>query len=400
MLILAPFVLALGALSPNESRAIELVGMLPDGSVLYIDDSRLLARLDPHSGEELDRPSLDTGVLFDVSLHPLGARLAWIDAGQHLTLSDLDGGNQIGPFKVPGTEMGAANRVDWTHDGSYLVTWVHGRAGSDTGALRSSGYPVRIWTPECELVWEGPSVRDFDLHPERREFCLCAADRSGTTLWVGWPEEAGGECVDVVPLDGAVLAAAFSPDGARIAVTGSRLAADRAGRKSYQPWLWTIEAATRELQFENRITGVDPMGLMSRCECVEWSPDGRWLGVSLGKGHAPGILSATDGSTQRSGNFRGGRMNESFPVVWTRSGSLLSFWPTALFLNPDPKVAAVELPWMTRTDALSIEGTDEVLLVVVRIGRSEGIARVDTGTGTLVWARPDDVPGPEKERDW
>lgn len=382
----APALLALFA--PVAAAQMEVVGQALDGTVLILQRDGRLARVEPGSGELLGFADDGVRTWVEVELDPTGTRVAGIDASRNLVIWSLFGGEVQQGGVVPGERW---DRIRWTADGCHLVTWSEGLVASDNAVARQDATRARVWSAAGALVWEGPPASDVDVHPVRNELCISAVDAENVQIHLGWPEAAGGLGVAVVPLDGYVHSAAYSPDGSRVAATGTRPGPGGSSQSRHTSHLWILDATDYTLEVDRTITDVDPGEIMSRGECIRWSPDGRWLGVALGKGHAPGILDATDGRLRRSGGFRGGRFHESFPVAWLANGKLLSTWPSALFLDPDPKVPNWELPWMTRTDSLVLAGTNDIVCVALRLGHPEAVVRVDGATGAVRWSVPKGV---------
>ncbi len=106
------------------------------------------------------------------------------------------------------------------------------------------------------------------------------------------------------PLLGATSYLAFSPDGERLAV---------AGHKSQ---LWILRVKDGSVQSKTMILGL--LGLPRlRAYSMDWSPNGKWLGVLAGEGIDPFILDGTDGTILWEGGPCGGQMGCVFECAWT-----------------------------------------------------------------------------------
>ncbi|MCP3919092.1 MAG: WD40 repeat domain-containing protein [bacterium] len=62
---------------------------------------------------------------------------------------------------------------------------------------------------------------------------------------------------------------------------------------------WIVDVATGKVRLDRALDVRDPFQEFRFPTCMRWSPDGRWLGMSLGKGLIP---SSRVRATRRSGN--------------------------------------------------------------------------------------------------
>ncbi|MEL6903899.1 MAG: WD40 repeat domain-containing protein [Planctomycetota bacterium] len=365
------------------------VDVLPDGSLLVLTAEAGAVRLDANTGARVApfAPTLEGAVRAE--LDPLRSAVA---------IGRLDGTVTIWPLSsadgaalLDGTDpdvrarraraavtLGTADsegrsypNLTWTHDGEHLVTW---QRSFFHGAVTS---PVQVWTRTGDLLWQGPPATDVAVHPLENELALTVG--GSKELRFGWPDGRGGG-VERFELPGPCTTVSFHPDGSRLAVGGS--ATDASEQR--KPWVWIVDPHTRSTLQRFLVRGVDPMEIKQRTDCVRWSSDGRWLGVTLGKGNAVGILHASSGIARWSGNYRGGRMQEVFDATWLPGLRLLSNWPTGLIGDPDSQ-QSVALPWMTYSLAAGIPGTDHAVLIALPMDDAPFLARVSTRTGEIVW---------------
>lgn len=336
--------------------------------------------VDPASGETLEVfAEAPTGMLYG-AVNPAGTALAtWPhDGAVWIRPWSADAKDSAAEVRLPLPEHDhwGTQRCRWSHDGAHLITWFaeffHTEPTINT----------QLWSRSGELLWTGPPVSQVDLHPARN---LLAAVGPGFLL-TGWPAEDGKRGITRTSLPGAHGAAQFSPDGQRTAVGGTGPAGTdqtydpKRGAKS--PWLWILDAESREVQLTTAVKGVDLMGVKKWLNRLRWSPDGSLLGVSLGKGHAVGAISAADGSVVWTGDFQGGRMWEVFDVGWTDTGRLQTGFGDTRLIDPrDPK-GAIHIGQFVDARVVNLDGTDDV---IVFLGLT--IARLDPVTGERRWER-------------
>ena len=404
--IAAQLILALSAApappeAPQGERILD-VDLLPDGSVLVIHagDGRM-TRHDAATGAELD-PFLtaeDLAGARSATVHEGTSTIAWFGLDDVVRIQALEGGlpaegSEPATFPLAGpVRLGFWPRIEWTHDGQHLVTW------GDPFFFASSNEPIRVWTREGENVWEGGAAQDLELHPTRN--VIFAATSAG--LLRGWPEEEGDarrhpaadgaspsesppSGFHLVDLGAPVGAVGVSPDGTEIAVGLSRERDESPRLRA--PHVLVRAAADGSALREASVRWIDRMGIKERVECLEYSPDGAFIGVSIGKGTAVGAVHADSLDIAWTGDFRGGRMNESFDVSWTGTGHLVSPWPVGWIADPrvedDP---LVELLWMFPEDTVTPPGAKEVIGIARLRGRDH-LVRIDPATGDVLWAVP------------
>ena len=194
--------------------------------------------------------------------------------------------------------------IQWSHDGRYLLTH------------RPHG--VQWWSQEGKLLREfGPSTGVLFSPVEN-----VAAIHSGDKLSLVRLDQ---EPI-VVECNSSVGAMDFSPDGKRIAVggKGSRLR--------------IIEVATGRVLLSRAVDKVDTIFVRPPSAFyfndLRWSPDGKWIGISLGKGCLPAILSAETGVVEKAIPFSGGRMHEPFECSWTPDNRLVVGMGTTSVTDP------------------------------------------------------------------
>lgn len=369
--------LALTLLGPAPGPAapdVQDLDLLPDGSLLVVTTESVALRLDAATGEELGPFDALSEPVDQVWLGPVSGALAWLAPGRRLHLrTSLDSEPISFEYPSPTEDPEAWVRLalEWSHDATHVVT------SGDAFFLADPVAPPRIWTAAGDLVWTGPPAREVDVHPRRNELCAVFADG----LAVGWPAEGPDPRLARIELDGVVLTAQYAPDGRSIAVGGRRVGEDGRGTAL----LWVLDAESREVRYEREVRGVDPMGLKDWLQCVRWSPDGAHLGISLGKGFAPGILRASDGELVWSGGFRGGRMWELFDVSWTGAGQLVCWWPKTSIVGPGAEGAALELDGTLAPRLLvGLPGGDEIVFRTDTSPRQ--LVRIDPRTGDERWS--------------
>ena len=310
----------------------------------------------------------------DLHIWPLKAGLDGADDAVKQRRSELEVVLDLAPMEGWG-----ASTFKWTHDGRFLVTWAQPFFhATPTGK-------VQLWKQTGELVWTGPVVSDVDVDANRNRIC---AVRAGEVL-VGWPLDEEGELkahgMRTMELQGAMDTIAFDPDGMTIAVGGTgEVSADQglkwSGHRDF-PWLWLLNAQSGDIQLSTHVKGIDRyFESKTYLSDVTWSPDGNMIGVSLGKGHAVGVLSAGDGSVIWTGDHQGGRMNEIFDTGWTDGGILLTGWGSTRLVNPRKPKDPVRLERIARATLLDLAGTDDILVLY-----GWKIARLNPITGELHW---------------
>lgn len=386
----APLLLALAATAAPDGERIQDVDLLPDGSVLVIHAGEgTMARHDAETGAALD-PFLEAeggAGARSACVHAGTSTVAWHGRDDVVRIQRVEGGRPAEDaepitFALPGpARLGFTPRIEWTHDGQHLVTW------GDPFFFASSRVPIQVWTRDGEKVWEGPAAQDLELHPKRD--VLYAATTAG--LLMGWPGGAAepgdpGSGVRLVDLGAPVGAVGVSPDGTEVAVGLSREREE--SPRLHAPHVLVLDAADGSPLREGSVRRIDRMGIKERVECLEYSPDGAFIGVSIGKGTAVGAVRADSLEIAWTGDFRGGRMNESFDVAWTGTGHLVSPWPVGWIADPrDGEEPLVELLWMFAEDTVTPPGAKEVIGIARLRGRDH-LVRIDPANGDLVWAVP------------
>ena len=177
--------------------------------------------------------------------------------------------------------------IQWSHDGAYLLTH------------RPHG--VQWWSRKGKLLQEfGPATGALFSPVDN-----VAAIHSGNKLSL---VRLGQEPIEV-ECDSPLGSMDFSPDGQKIAV---------GGRKSQ---LRIIEVRTGTILLSRDVERVDmviyghPKGY--DFGDLRWSPNGKWIGISLGRGCIPAVLSAITGDAVKRMNPQGGRMGEPYECSWT-----------------------------------------------------------------------------------
>ncbi|MEM6672104.1 MAG: WD40 repeat domain-containing protein [Planctomycetota bacterium] len=320
MLLLAlPHLLAATLLPPpsiagaDPPGAITCAALLDERTLLLGRTDGLIVPVDPRTGERIGRDPFarHTSAIAELAVDHTGEFVAAASAGGEVALWSVRverAGGAIGypgPFASPTAEITPtpkpwheAVELEWTHDGSHLVTWsydwLHGESPTT----------VQVWTREGELVWTGPRARQVDVHPTERRLAAVVED----AVLLGWP----GKDLRTIELSGAYDSVEFSPDGASLAVGGRDFA------------LWILDCASGDVAKTRRIVEADPMQLHGFVQRVRWSPDGQHIGVVVAKGLIPAILDAETLETIVAPGLLGGRMWYVFDVAWTPLGCLLT----------------------------------------------------------------------------
>lgn len=232
----------------------------------------------------------------------------------------------------------------WSSTGSHLMT----RSGE-----------VKLWNRAGELVWTGPRARAAAVSPVADLLAVLGEDE----VWIGWPRDEG----TTLRVVGATELA-FSPDGKRLAIGGMGC------------HLWVHDLETGETLFDRTLDVRDPFQVTKFAADMHWSPDGRWLGIMLGKGVLPVVVDPTDGRLVWSGGFQGGRMDAVFPVAWTPDNRLVYGWDETYLIEPRSGRQRT-LAQDERHRFLAIG--DEALVFITR----DGLERIDLVTLGRDWSR-------------
>jgi WD40 repeat protein len=293
-----------GAFSPDGSRILT-VDALADGGEVRLSDS------------ELRNPrSLGSGAGFAV-FSPDGTRIAFSNqGGAAIVSSDGDGPvvqlDSPIPFHLElnrdSSSLVASSTSDarlYASDGSRPPTILRHRGDQTMGFFSHDGARVltiensaRIWKvsdPPGVRSVSGPRGRPLAVSPDGS--LLFTASPDGTAILSSTDAEAARERARASGPD--IVAAAFSPDGKRVAIAhvGGGLR------------LW-------------KTTDAAPVTLPVRLEAhrLALSPDGRWL--AAGRRNGVTII-ATDGSTEAALALA--------PAAWVdRQG-----WPSSISFSPD-----------------------------------------------------------------
>ena len=248
--------------------------------------------------------------------------------------------------------------IQWSYDGAYLLTH------------RPHG--VQWWSREGKLLKEfGPATGAVFSPTEN-----LAAIHSGTILTLSW---IGQEPLEV-GCDSPWGAMDFSPDGRKIAVGGS-------GSQ-----LNIVDASTGNILLAKTVDNLDWIFRNAAAGIyftdLSWSPNGKWIGATAGKGCFPAVLSARTGTVVTGIGFQGQVMDMPFRCDWTPDNRMIAGRFHTVVLDPlgDRK----EEKWPAgyyQIFALD-HGKRAVLLTA---GTAESIdhkrmACYDLETGEMVWS--------------
>jgi len=343
------------------------VALLPDGAVLVGLGDGYIQVLDVAKGLPGEIFAQHAAPLVRLAVDPRGELVAAVASDGRVALwrvrapegtrrAGLYPGQYVDPAAVlrptPDPWIGVV-QLEWSADGSHLATW------SFDGLHGPSPTTLQLWTREGELVWTGPHARLVDLHPTRRRLAAVEED----ALLLGWP----GEDLRRIELEGAHDAVEFSPDGARVAVGG-------------RDHVWLLDAETGAVLHERSATGLDPFGVAVWILRLRWSPDGKRLGVVVGKGLYPAILDGQDLSTVWAGGLFGARMWSIFDVTWTPAGELVTGFGAVCAVNPATGELRKLIDKAEWRRWVPLPGSSEVLLLA-----GDTLRRFDPATGESRW---------------
>ncbi len=308
------------------------VARLPGGDLLVARSDGFIVAVDPATGEPSTRGAARAARLYpdvfathptavyDLVLDPSGKLVAATSLAGRVSLwrvkTDHNGAfGYPGRYRDPEVVLNArpqiwrgSSGVAWSHDGEHLLTWT-----SPSRPERTGRTAMQLWSRAGEVVWTGPHVRWAAISPTLDLMAFVGHD--GVHLF--WP----GEHDTILRLEGACHAA-FSPDGSRLAVGGMG------------SHLWIIDVDSAGVLLDAALDVGDPFQENKFPTCMRWSPDGKWLGMTLGKGLIPVVIDPLDGRTVWSGGFHGGRMWAVFPVAWTPDNRLFYSWDGTYLVEP------------------------------------------------------------------
>ncbi|MEM9382244.1 MAG: WD40 repeat domain-containing protein [Planctomycetota bacterium] len=351
-------------------------------AALLDEDTLLLGRtdgwivpVDPKTGKDEDHVPFarHTSAIAGLAIDPAGELVAAASEGgvvalwpiqvEHESWARRAGlvGAYPGRFTSPTVEITPtpkpwhdAVELEWTHDGSHLVTWSYHQ---DHGASPTT---VQVWTREGELVWTGPHARQVDVHPTELRLAAVVED----AVLLGWL----GEGLQIIELEGAYDCVEFSPDGSTLAVGGSECRA------------WLLDAKMGAVKQSDTIDLQVVFGRYT--QRLRWSPDGRRIAVVMAKVLHAGVLSASDLTVAWRSGLLGGRMWSVFDVTWTPLGSLVTGFQGTWIVDPATDRRTTldgDQEWQ---DLVSVGDSEEFVLV------AGGVARRFNAEGTEVrWKR-------------
>jgi hypothetical protein len=270
----------------------------------------------------------------------------------------------------PGDELwDVAVEVAWSHDGAHLLTFA-------PNMLQGAPYaPAELFDRAGTRVFRADDARYAALSPTEP---LLAVLRENE-LQLTWP---GGRDQRIA-LEGARDALGFSPDGKRVVVGGRD---DR---------LWILDAATGDVRLASRIGLIERDLLFApNITRLRWSPDGAWIGASVGKGcHIVGIDPA-DGKLVWHSGLLGARMYLVFDVDWSADSSLLFYGfgyarctAARTFRDKDTLTSVLPLGEVVGVASTSEPAPNTATIVASRTG----VARVRHEGAVVEWSWADDV---------
>ncbi|MEM9380924.1 MAG: hypothetical protein AAGB93_13305 [Planctomycetota bacterium] len=359
----------------------------PRGDLLVLLATGRVEFLDAGSGASLATLRPDGAAHGGVAVSRDFSRIALRDADDRVRVVPLGLEGTTDPAGIDWTERRpdvafVAHRSDrwspsvlqWTGDGEHLVTW------GEQSYHQPPTTPPQIWTADGELVWTGPAACDASLHATEDRLAFVRADE----VSIGWP----GSGFESIELPGAFGGIEHDPSGERIAVGGrSAVIGGEEGhglldRHTGRPTLRILDGGTGRVTLEVDLSEVGVLGLANWLHRLSWSPDGRHVGVSVGKGHNPGVASIEDGSIVLQVPSGSGQMWRTFPVGWAGNDLFLpGAWIDGLVPIDAPE-ERVEGFLCGGAKGLALRGSSHVLLLL-----DDGLARFDPAAREVVWKR-------------
>lgn len=359
----------------------------PRGDLLVLLATGRVEFLDAASGASLATLRPDGAAHGGIAVARDFSRIALRDAEDNVRILPLGLDETTDPAGIDWTERRpdvafVAHRSDrwspsvlqWTGDGEHLVIW------GEQSYHQEPTTPPQVWTAGGELVWTGPKACDAALHPEVNRLAFVRVNE----VSLGWPVT-GFETVDV---PGAFGTIEYDPCGERLAVGGRNMRIDQErglglkDRFTGAPQLRVLDGETGRVTLDVDVSDVDIPGLTSWLHRLSWSPDGRHIGISAGKGHKPGVVSSKDGSVVLRVECVYGQMWKTFPVGWAGSDLFLpGAWLEGL-VPVDAPEERIEGFLCGGATGVALRGSTDILLLL-----DDGLARFDPATRKVVWKR-------------
>ncbi|MEM6675720.1 MAG: hypothetical protein AAF726_22915 [Planctomycetota bacterium] len=362
---------------------------VPHGELLVVFDSGRIEFIDVTSGASLATVRPDGAAVNGAAVSADFEHIAIRDANDRVRILRLGLDETTDPAQIDWVARrsdvefdgrncgyGCCVAMQWTADGKHLVTW------GDHWNHRAPVIGPQIWSPDGELEWTGPAAFDVDVHPAENRIAFVRSNE----VHIGWP----GMGIEVVDVPGAYGDIEFDPDGRRLAVGGT---ANRIGDGEGETPLRTsmeggatlrvVDGKNGDLIFAANVVSVGAgIGLESWVHRLAWSPDGQHIGMSLGKGHNPGVVSAKDGKRVLRALCAAGQMWSTFGVGWASERLFHPGWAMQQLVPIDDPENPIPIGECWSANCVPLDGTTDVILF-----HDEGLARFDPVARRVVWQR-------------